>query len=161
MLKQMRRRDKELSQNEAIRVFSNCVYATLSTISEDGTPYCVPVSPAVSMSEDGSAVIYIHGFHKGQKLDNIKADSRVCLSAVSRAEVIQEEYSTSFESAVAEGKADIAGDKAECLAALRLISEKYSPDCMHLFEKNVADFFKHTAIIKIVITDITGKSSFK
>lgn len=161
MLKQMRRKDKALSEDQAVKVFSDCVYATLSTLNEDGTPYCVPVSPAVFTAADGTTVIYVHGFHKGQKVDNLKADGRVCISAVSRAEVIQEEYSTSFESAVAEGKAAVITDEAEYREALRLICEKYSPDYMDLFEKNIANSFNHTAVIKITVAAVTGKSSFK
>lgn len=43
----MRRRDRELSFTDTLRVIENADYAVLSTVDEAGYPYGVPVSPVL------------------------------------------------------------------------------------------------------------------
>ncbi|MDF2839216.1 MAG: putative nitroimidazole resistance protein, partial [Evtepia sp.] len=51
----MRRKDREKDSQFALEVLKNCEYATLATVNPDGTPYCIPISPAMM---DGA--LYFH-----------------------------------------------------------------------------------------------------
>ena len=45
----MRRKDRMIGEDEAYELLKNCEYAVMSTVNaEDGAPYGVPVSHAVS-----------------------------------------------------------------------------------------------------------------
>lgn len=67
MIKKMRRKDRQLSDNETKEILDKGEYGILSTIGDE-YPYAVPVNYV--LVDDA---IYIHGTcESGQKYDNIK-----------------------------------------------------------------------------------------
>ena len=40
----MRRKGRELTRDSALAVVDKCFYAVFATISNDGSPYCIPLS---------------------------------------------------------------------------------------------------------------------
>jgi len=150
----MRRKDRERDAEFALEVIRDCEYATLATINMDGTPYCIPVSPAVI---DGA--VYFHCATKGQKLDNIARSNSVCISGIRYTNLVPDKFTTEYESAVAEGKCFIVTDDAEKIAALRELSEKYAKSAMEQFDAKIVEYIGRTCVCKIEITKITGKAN--
>ncbi len=148
----MRRKDRERDAEFARNILANCLYATLSTVNADGTPYGVPVSPVLV-----GDVVYFHCAPAGQKLDNIARQPRVCLSCASDVRTIPEEFTTQYASAVVFGAANCVEDANERRMALVKLCEKYTPKHMHLVDAMIARSFHRTAVYKIVIERITGK----
>ncbi len=72
MFSEMRRKDRELKNDEAIEILKNNTYGVLSTISENGYPYGAPISYIFFNNS-----IYFHSAIKGHKLDNISNNNRV------------------------------------------------------------------------------------
>ncbi|MBC2581704.1 pyridoxamine 5'-phosphate oxidase family protein [Clostridium sp. DJ247] len=66
MFREMRRKDRELKNDEAIEILKNSEYGILSTVSQNGYPYGVPLSFIFSNNS-----IYFHSAIEGHKLDNI------------------------------------------------------------------------------------------
>ena len=149
----MRRKDREKDAAFALEVMRDCEYATLATLNTDGTPYCIPVSPAVTGN-----IIYFHCALEGQKLTNITSDSSVCISAVRHTKLLPEMFTTEYESAVAIGKCSIVSDDDEKTMALRLICEKYANEFMEQAMKKIAESLDKTCVCKIEIEKITGKA---
>ena len=150
----MRRKDRERPEAFALQILQNCEYATLATLNPDGTPYCIPLSPVL----EGKS-LYFHCAAEGRKLDNIRTNNQVCVSAVGRTMLQPEKYTTEYESAVAAGTASEVTDTAEKMHALRLICEKYAPTRMEDFEKAAHSSLPRTAIIRIDIETATGKEN--
>lgn len=150
----MRRTDRERDARFALELFSRCEYATLATVNADGTPYCIPVSPAVA-----EANIYFHCALEGKKLENIKNNTAVCLSCVGGTRLVPEEFSTEYESAVAAGRCELVTNEDEKRMALRAICEKYAESNMGSFESTVARSLHRTAICKITAEALTGKAN--
>ncbi|MBO6128695.1 MAG: pyridoxamine 5'-phosphate oxidase family protein, partial [Pseudobutyrivibrio sp.] len=69
----MRRRDREITdQNKIQDILNTCSYLHLG-LSDDGMPYVVPLNYGLVKDEiDGHYIIYLHGAHEGRKLDIIK-----------------------------------------------------------------------------------------
>ncbi len=149
----MRRKDREKDAGFALEVVRDCEYATLATVNEDGTPYCIPISPVLI---DG--YIYFHCALEGKKLDNINQNSNVCISCVRNTKLVPEKFTTEFESAVVTGKCEIVVDDAEKITALRVICQKYAQTNMSEFDNAIARSLGRTAICKIRIEQITGKA---
>jgi nitroimidazol reductase NimA-like FMN-containing flavoprotein (pyridoxamine 5'-phosphate oxidase superfamily) len=141
-----------MSREFALEVADKSLFASLATVSDDGSPYSVALSPV----REGDW-FYIHGALEGHKIDNMRREKRVCLSFVSRAEVLQEEYSVSYDSAVVFGTAEEVTDRDEKIHALRLICERYAPRNMSNFEVEAGKGLDRTAIWKIRIDGISGK----
>ena len=150
----MRRKDREKNAEFALSVIDKCEYASLATINEDGSPYCINIS--VVRIDDG---VYFHCALSGKKTDNMKRDNRVCLSFVGDTYLPPDEFTAKYESAVVAGTADEVVDMTEKLTALRLLCEKYTPSNMADFDDHIERYIKHTAVWKIHIDEITGKSS--
>ena len=149
----MRRKERERDAAFAKQVLDTCVYATLSMVDEQGQPYCVPVNPA----RDGDA-LYIHAAMEGKKTDCLRAHARVCVAAVGRTRVPEGKFTMQYESAIAFGVAQEVTQEAEKVRALRLICEKFTPMDMDGFDAAVARSLARTAIWRIDIQSITGKS---
>ena len=106
---------------------------------------------------------YFHCAPEGEKLDCIRANPIVALSAVSRCSARYEEEKNNFteyyRSAMAVGRAEIVEDAAEKIQALRLICERFLPAYMARFDEAVARSLARTAIVRITLTEPpVGKS---
>lgn len=152
----MRRRDREVSEKEAIRIYDEADYMTLACIAEDGTPYCVPLS-----SVRKGKCIYFHCAKEGKKIDALRHASRVCVNAVSHSESSQQEFTTYYASCILYGTCNEVTEEEEKIEALRSLAVRYNPQIMEGFEEELHKFWKVTAVYRIDIDEISGKSNMK
>ncbi|WP_041082625.1 pyridoxamine 5'-phosphate oxidase family protein [Thermotoga profunda] len=149
--RELRRKDRAIDSSWAISILKKADFGILCT--HDGSyPYGVPVN---YFYEDG--VIYIHSAKEGHKIDNIKANNKVCFVVVGSCQVIPHEFSTKYESVVVFGKAELLQDK-DVIEPLRKIVQKYSSRYAEQAEKVIEQYLKATYIIKINIEHIQGKA---
>lgn len=155
MRKDKRRKDAAW----ALEVFDKAPYVTVSMTRPDGTPYGLPLS-LVRKDDD---TFYFHCAGEGEKLDCLRANPTVSLSAVSRCTPKFEEEKNNFteyyNSAVALGRAEIVEDAAEKTEALRLLCERFLPKYMDHFDEAIARSLARTTIVRITLTEPpVGKS---
>ncbi len=135
MMRAMRKAKRQRDAAWALEVFDKAPYVTVSMTRPDGTPYGLPLS-VVRCGEDR---FYFHCAGEGEKLDCIKANPIVSLSAVSKCTPKFEEEKNNFtehyHSAIAIGKAEIVEDEAEKIEALRLLCERFLPKHMEHFDE--------------------------
>ncbi|MEA4973818.1 MAG: pyridoxamine 5'-phosphate oxidase family protein [Candidatus Metalachnospira sp.] len=153
---EMRRTDRKTTEKEAVEILTKCSYGILSTISDSGYPYGVPVNYIYD-----NGCIYFHcAANVGHKLKNIETNPNVCFTVVGKETVIPNMFTTSYESVVIFGKAEkISG--AEKQTALEHIIEKYSFAFKEAGLKYISEAFDTTDIAKITPEQITGKSNRK
>ncbi|MDR1074691.1 MAG: pyridoxamine 5'-phosphate oxidase family protein [Treponema sp.] len=150
----MRRKDREMDGEFAKQVIDKAAFATLATVNEDGTPYCVPLCPV----RDGD-YIYFHCALEGKKISNMRARPKVCLSFVGAAAAPEGTFTMSYESAVASGVAEEALDADEKICALERICKRYTPGNMAAFDKAIARSLSVTGVWKVRIDEISGKKN--
>ena len=143
----------------ALEVFDKAPYVTVSMTRPDSTPYGLPLS----LVRKDERTFYFHCADEGEKIDCLKANPVVSLSAVSRCmpkfEEGKENFTEYFHSAVAIGKAERVTDNEEKTEALRLLCERFLPKYMNHFDNAIARSLDRTAVIKITLTeDPVGKS---
>ena len=124
-MRDLRRMDRKLSEEDALTVLRDCEYGFLCTVNEDGSPYAVPMCAALV-----GRTIYFHCARAGQKLENLTARPRACFSCVLYAENQPSKFTYVYASCVAEGNVRLVTDEAERQAGMRAICEKYSGDWM-------------------------------
>ncbi len=152
----MRRKDKERDAAFAWQVLRDAKYATLAMTDADGTPYCVPVNHIAD--EQGNA-IYFHCAGAGRKWDILAKEPPVCLSAVSRAELLPGELTTAYDSAIVHGSAVVVRDAEEKMHALMLLVQALDPVSMERAHLCSQQSMERTMIVKIVPQQVTGKQS--
>lgn len=152
MNKPMRRHDRQLGEEDAIKVLQNGVYGVLATAS-NGQPYGVPISYGF----DGAKFIYLHGASAGHKLDNLRQNPRVSFTVVGKAKVVPDRLTFEYESAIVFGIAVEVKEDDEKRKGLRLLASKYSPGYEQAAEDSIARKLRATTIICIQIEQVTGK----
>ena len=153
IMREMRRKDKEIGTGEAIKLLTECEYGVLSTVGNDGQPYGVPLNYAYK-----NDCIYFHCALKGHKIDNIDNNPAVSFCVVGNTKVLPSEFSTEYVSAVAFGTASVL-QGTERYNALLLLLEKFSPEFMEEGKKYIEKLDKVTKVIKIEIQHISGKKA--
>ncbi len=129
---------------------------SIATLNADGTPY---VTPMHHIFHNG--YIYMHGLPKGTKIDNIKANPRVSITAYEMDSLLLDpkvnacDTNTKYQSVIISGMAAIITEVEYKREILMEIVKKYTPQLSDtvLPENMVAG----TAVIKVQILDITGK----
>lgn len=149
----MRRKDREMDAEFALEVLDNAPYITVSMVRRDGTAYGIPLS----LARVGENVFYFHGAQEGEKMECIKHNPTVCLSAVTRCTPIvgpkDNSFTLQFKSATAVGKAEIVEDTQEKIMALRAICQRFLPGHMEAFDAAVGRSLDKTAVVRITLTE--------
>lgn len=157
-MRPMRKASRMKDPAWALEVFDKAPYVTVSMTRHDGTPYGLPLS----LVRKDERTFYFHCADEGEKIDCLKANPVVSLSAVSRCmpkfEEEKENFTEYFHSAIAIGKAERVTDNEEKTEALRLLCERFLPKYMNHFDNAIARSLDRTTIIKITLTeDPVGK----
>lgn len=121
----MRRSDREQSLEFALELIDRCQHGTVAFATEDGAPYCIPLS-LVRVGDK----LYFHCAKEGHKTDLLRHDSRVCITFVGADEpafVAPAMYTTYFQSAVVIGRASEVTEPEEKAEALRALCRKLTP----------------------------------
>lgn len=158
-MRPMRKANRQKNAEWALDVFDRAPYVTVSMTRPDGTPYGVPLS--VVRKDD--SVFYFHCAGEGEKLDCVRVNPLVSLSAVSKCAPRYEEDKNNFteyyHSAVAIGRAEIVCDDAEKIEALRLLCIRFLPKYMDHFDEAIARSLGRTTVVRITLTEPpVGKS---
>lgn len=152
-MKGLRKKDKQISTEEARELLTSSEYGVLSTTGVDGQPYSVPLN---YVYRDNA--LYFHCALIGHKLDNIKENPKVSFCVVGDVEILPSKFSTNFVSVVAFGVASEAMEEERANGLFWLL-EKYSPDYMEEGEEYINKMGKITKVIKIDIHHISGKKA--
>ena len=153
---QYRMKTHQLPQSEVHALLNRSLTGSLSTIDSDGAPYSVPIH---FVFLDGA--IYFHGLPAGQKLDNLKADLRVCFSVYEMRAFLLDpdgkpcDTNTAYVSAVVRGTAKLLDIQEEKRRVLSAIVAKYTPQLAG--RELPSNMVKGTAVVQIIIEKMTGK----
>ncbi len=156
MFREMRRKDKAKTQEEAVQILKECTNGVLSVIGDEGYPYGVPVS---YVYEDGK--IYFHCASIGHKLDAIKSEPKVSFTVVGADNIAPEKFTTMYKSVIVFGKASIVETDEEKMAALNVIREKYSGSFPAEGAAYIKKFWDKTTVVAINIEHMTAKGLAK
>lgn len=152
--KKMRRSDKEIkiSEMEAF-LQANCV-GHLGTINSSGYPYVIPIN---FVYEQGKFIF--HSARVGEKLDNIRANPRVCFEVSQVSGLVKNEkpckFSANFTSVVAFGQASILED-LEKEKYLKVFTRRFTGKEQEGFLENDLE---HVVLILMTVEHISGKVS--
>lgn len=157
MHKEMRRKDRLLSDEEARAILEKGEYGILATVNAQGEPYGVPISYTVM-----NDAIYFHCAAQGEKLDNLAHNPAASFTVVGFAEPVggQPGLSTYYESCIVFGKAREVTDVKEKIDSLKALTLKYLPEFMDVYEVEIKKE-KITRVFAIPLDRVTGKSKKK
>ena len=151
MFREMRRKEKRLSDEEAIEILNSGEEGILATIGKDNYPYAVPLNYAYHNNS-----IYFHCATSGHKIDNMNHNSKVSFCVVKDTQIIPEEFSTNFKSVVLFGNAlELSGDEKQ--EGLMILVRRLSSEHVKAGEKYIKNAMDKTKVFKINIEHYSGK----
>lgn len=156
MFREMRRKNCVISESTAEKILREGDFGVLALAGDDDYPYAVPINYAFA---DGK--IYFHSAKIGHKLDAMRRNDKVSFCVVDRHEVIAEEFTTYFTSAIAFGRIRIVEDNEDPdkLRGLELLADKYSSTASP--ERRAKELGRLSALVVPVMTieHLTGKAA--
>lgn len=187
----MRRNEKEIKDKTVIiELLNTCHIGRLGTIGKDGYPMVkplnfvyydekgkIPLNPLFSKGESNippfskggqggfsGGRIYFHTAKEGEKIEDIKRDSKVCFEvdlpiAYVKAKNNPCEADYLFKSVIIKGKAKIIEDREEKIFALDCLMEKHQPGGG--YGDYTEDKLKKVGIVRIDIEEMTGKEDLR
>lgn len=152
--REMRRRKQLLSKEDTDAILYNGKTGILAVNGEGGYPYTVPVNYIYT---DGA--IYFHGAKAGHKFDALQKDSKASFCVIDKDDIVGEELTTYFRSAVAFGKVSMIEDNEEKYNALLKFGLKYYDSVERVDREIKTD----TAVCcyKFSIDHLTGKEAIE
>jgi nitroimidazol reductase NimA-like FMN-containing flavoprotein (pyridoxamine 5'-phosphate oxidase superfamily) len=151
-MRAMRKKEREISLEEAAKLFEQGEYGILSLLDEDGAPYGVPLSYAYADGE-----LFIHCATEGRKLDGLRKHPAVSFCVVGNTELLPAKFTTRYESVIATGVArELEGDEKD--EALFTLVRKYAPEHLDSGAAYIKSGGAKTCAFAIRITSMTGKA---
>ncbi len=137
----------------ACEVFDKAPYVTVSMTRNDGRPYGIPLS----LVRTDDKTFYFHCAMEGDKLDCIRNNPTVFLSAVTKCSPTvgpkDGSFTLQYKSATAMGNAEIVTSREEKIEALRAICLRFLPHHMDAFDDAIHRSLERTAVVRITLTE--------
>ena len=150
---EMRRKNREMSAQWALEVLDKAPYITVSMCSTEGLPYGLPLS----LVRTDEKTFWFHCAPDGKKLDLLRANPQVFLSAVTKCRPLRGpkdgSFTLEYRSATAVGRAEIIEDEATKVQMLHALCKRFLPNRMDGFENSIARSLHRTAVVKITLTE--------
>ena len=151
----LRRKDRAISEAEAMELLGKAEYGILSTVSDDGQPYGVPLNFCIV--ED---CLYFHHAIEGHLIENLTGNPLVSFCIVGDTELMPEKFGTLYESVILSGNIEEVFE-AQKLTGLEGLVAKYSPDFKEEGREYIEKLWDRTRVFKIKISNISGKARRK
>ena len=152
-MRPMRKASRQLDSEQALEIFDRAPYVTISMCRPSGIPYGLPIS----LARKDETTFYFHCAYEGEKIDCLKYNPIVSLSAVSRCKPVFEEdkknYTEHYRSAIAIGRCERVEDRTERVEALRLLCQRFLPQHMEHFDDAITRSLDRTAVFRITLTE--------
>ena len=153
MNNKMRRADRQLTDEETIKLFRDAEYGVLSIVDENNMPYGVPMSFALCDNN-----IYFHcSAAGGKKISSIEHCRNASFTVVDHTQLLPQQFATLYMSGIAYGTIGIVQDEAEKRKGIEAILHKYSPDYIEKGMEYIDHALDKIYVLKFEINKITGK----
>ena len=149
------------SKEKIIQFLNDENTGRISSIDEGGYPQIIPMN-FVFINDS----IYMHSHTKGEKLDNIRRNSKVGFEVDRNLEFLPSYFfdpndaslaDTLYISVVIKGKANVINDVEEKVLALNELMKKYQPEGNYEPMNKDMEVLDAVAVIKIIPNEMNGK----
>ena len=149
------------SKEKIIQFLNDENTGRISSIDEGGYPQIIPMN-FVFINDS----IYMHSHTKGEKLDNIRRNSKVGFEVDRNLEFLPSYFfdpndaslaDTLYISVVIKGKANVINDVEEKVLALNALMKKYQPEGNYEPMNEDMEVLDAVAVIKIIPNEMNGK----
>lgn len=153
MFREMRRKQKEISKEETMRILKCARIGVLAVNGDDGYPYAIPINFYYDEEEQK---IFFHGSRIGHKVDALKKNDKVCFTVFGPETVKDEPWAPYVKSAVIFGRCHLMEYTDIADTRLRQLAKKFYPN-EELINEEIALSGKAVQMYVIEIEHMSGK----
>ena len=152
MFRGVRRKEREMSQEETVELLREGEYGVLSLNGDSVHPYGVPLS-YVYLDDS----IYFHCATEGHKIEHLSQNNKVSFCVVGKTKPLPDQFSMKYQSVIVFGQIEevISEEKRKALVSFL---EKYATENMVKGMKYLEKDEHRAKVFKIAIIHMTGKS---
>ncbi|MBT4326162.1 MAG: pyridoxamine 5'-phosphate oxidase family protein [Candidatus Nitrosopelagicus sp.] len=149
------------SRDKIIQFLNEEQTGRISSIDENGYPQIIPMNFVLINN-----IVYMHSHIRGEKLNNIKRNSKVGFEVDKNLEFLPSYFfdpndaslaDTLYISVVIKGEAVIVSDSTEKALALNALMKKYQPEGKYEPMRENMQVLNQVAVIKILPNEMNGK----
>ena len=149
------------SRDKIIQFLNEEQTGRISSIDENGYPQIIPMNFVLINN-----IVYVHSHIRGEKLNNIKRNSKVGFEVDRNLEFLPSYFfdpndaslaDTLYISVVIKGEAVIVSDSTEKALALNALMKKYQPEGKYEPMRENMQVLNQVAVIKILPNEMNGK----
>lgn len=148
----MRRAKQQLSDAQAEEILDRGSSGVLALLGEGEYPYALPISYVYSQGK-----LFFHSALTGHKIDALRAHGKASFCVVAQDDVLPEQYTSAYKSAIAFGRVRVIEDEGEKRRVMRLLGDKYNPGHMAATVKAVEDSLSQMHLIELEIEHVSAK----
>lgn len=157
MFRPMRRKNQQLTPEACQAVLERGTSGVLALAGAEGYPYAVPLSYVL----DGERLIF-HCAKSGHKLELIRQNLKASFCVVDQDQIVPEEYTTYFRSAIVFGELRVMEDGPEKRAAIEALAAKYDPEGpADGRQKEIDREWGALCVLEMKISHMTGKEAIE
>ena len=157
MFQTMRRKRQELSREDTAAILERRTSGVLALAEEGGFPYAVPLSYVYTGDK-----LYFHCAKSGHKLELIRQNPKASFCVVDQDQIVPEEYTTYFRSAMVFGELRVMEDGPEKRAAIEALAAKYDPEGpADGRQKEIDREWGALCVLEMKISHMTGKEAIE
>ena len=153
VFRNIRRTDRILDDNRTLQLLETGEYGFLAICGVNGYGYGIPMNFVLN----GKA-IYFHCAEEGFKLDSIRNNNRVSFCVVGHTQLLPQQFSTTYESALVYGRITRDLPEEERYKSLNLFVAKYSPGFVDISHSYIRKSFHRTCILRLDMEHVSGKN---
>ena len=131
-------------------IITQCDYGILATTDNAGFPYGVPLHHVLENN-----VIYFHTISTEREIENIIQNDKVSMTFISNYGINKNTFTAYYESTIIEGIAQQIINRTEKRHALRLLCQRFAPNCIKEIETMPFEQLRQIKIIRIDISHIS------
>ena len=148
-------RNEIIDETELTQIIKRGNHITLA-LSNDDIPYIVTMSYGF---DEINNCLYFHCANKGDKLDYIKKNSRVCATIIEDHGYIKTKCDHDYASLIIRGNIKVINDLEEKKHALQVMLNHLEDDPKPIFERNIKndESYNVVTILKLNIESTIGK----
>lgn len=152
MFPEMRRKNQQLPQDQAMVLLEAGSAGVLSLMGEDGYPYGVPLS---YLCWEGR--LYFHTARQGAKVEAIRRNPKASFCVIAADRVDPARFTTHYVSIIAFGKVRVLEDPQRIQQVMEALGKKYSPGLEEKAREEIKESEGHYLVLEMEIEHLTGK----
>ena len=155
--REMRRKGQQLSPERTREILRGGSCGVLALLGDGEYPYAVPISYVYDEEK-----LYFHSAKNGHKIDALRHSAKASFCVIDKDEVVPEEYTTYFRSAIAFGKIRILEEEGERRRAIEKLAVKYAPqDTAEHRDQAIRREWGPLCLLEMTIEHLTGKEAIE